>query len=133
MTDLSAVKPGDTVVLFDPHPLHRFRIAYSRVKVTRVTDTQIVIENGRRFVRTHLWAKSTIGTEKGNGAGSIDIGPMAEQRVLDIDRYVRERELRDKLAAMGAPSDQRGIQDAREVLDRAEALLREAGEWKDEP
>lgn len=121
---LADVKVGDEVTIF-------IRDTYEPRIVKRVTKTLVVLEDDSKFIRSSRFPHE-VGTRRANYRSSwhIDVGQSAAERVKKIDgdhaRMVASNEW-FRAARLGFSAD--GVRDVRAACDRAEAALRELGEW----
>ncbi len=110
---IADLKPGDRVVMCG-------RFAYSIWRVDRVTETQIIIGTAR-FRRKDGLRVGATGWECQRLETSARAFTLAKKSTVENLLSVRIEPTRASITA------------ARKRLDVAEALLRECGEWKDEP
>lgn len=118
---LADVKAGDEVLITYMHPPRR---PWIRDVVSRLTKTQIIVGSGLRFDRRFTPSRSIF--EIRHGGHELHFGAM-------IGREMRHEVYNLLRPIRGFEPDQNGIIAMRDACDRAEAILRELGDWEDKP
>jgi hypothetical protein len=130
---LAEVVKGDTVIEFCANrwSAHTFK----RLIVERATKTRVTLSNGRSYTRNSKYSYKD-GKEGGQRYSNyrIDVGPEAETKIIELTHELKkESGGREWLAVKPKNFKKGSVADIRAACDRAEAALRELGEWNDEP
>lgn len=128
---LADVRAGDEVILFP----NRNDAGFRAVTVDRVTITHYIVGE-RRFWRTNGKHGDRIGEEVGGRPYRSDVimvGAEADARIAGALREKRAWSLRNGWheATKQHGVNQEAVARVRAACDRAEAALRELGEWND--
>ncbi len=129
---IADVKVGDTVMVFEFGRWHR---TYSMDTVERLTATQIILPGDRRFYRADKGWRQRAGYCVGKMDLRIIVGADAIERRRQIeDEKARTQHSNEWYADTGRRVfDRDTVLKVRAACDRAEAALRQLGEWRDEP
>lgn len=118
MTDLSALKVGDTVVLRGGITGREYRVR----KVTRITERHVLIDGWDR--KFHIRNGHEVGSPQWRG-WTIDTVPDAMLRARESFTIAK--------LTNGYGLTRESIDRMRRDADEAEAVLRELGKWETAP